>query len=156
MRQIIALALVPIIATTPALSAPGVTTTSVNFRSGPGANFSSIRTLPAGTALEIGDCLVHRHAVSRILGPQAQRSLSSRTREGANASQPGSLVPLPKASKAAHSKHDGSRLPHRARLSHGGWSPIGGKPTQNWPAHMGRLRDARPDRRSERSVPHPG
>ena len=56
MRQVIALALVPIIATIPAIAAPGVTTTSVNFRSGPGANFSSIRTLPAGTAVDIGDC----------------------------------------------------------------------------------------------------
>src|SRR5918993_318645 len=56
MRQLIALALVPMIATIPAIAAPGVTTTSVNFRSGPGANFSSIRTLPAGTAVDVGDC----------------------------------------------------------------------------------------------------
>src|SRR5829696_7625500 len=56
MRQVIGLALVPIIATMPALAAPGVTTASVNFRSGPGANFSSPRTLPTGTAVEIGDC----------------------------------------------------------------------------------------------------
>ncbi|MBM6580817.1 SH3 domain-containing protein [Microvirga sp. BT689] len=56
MRQVIVLALVPIIATTPTLAAPGVITASVNFRSGPGANFSSIRTLPTGTAVEIGDC----------------------------------------------------------------------------------------------------
>ncbi|MBB4042060.1 hypothetical protein GGR34_003745 [Microvirga flocculans] len=40
----------------PALAAPGVTTVSVNFRSGPGTNFSSIRTLPANTAVDIGDC----------------------------------------------------------------------------------------------------
>ena len=56
MRQVIALALVPIIATTPALAAPGVTTSSVNFRSGPGTTFASIRTLPVGTAVDIGDC----------------------------------------------------------------------------------------------------
>ena len=56
MRKIIAIALVPLIATTPALAAPGVTTTSVNFRSGPGTNFSSKKTLPAGTAVDIGEC----------------------------------------------------------------------------------------------------
>jgi hypothetical protein len=56
MRQVIALVLVPIIATTPALAAPGVTTSSVNFRSGPGTNFSSIRTLPEGAAVDMGDC----------------------------------------------------------------------------------------------------
>ncbi|WP_052954991.1 SH3 domain-containing protein [Microvirga vignae] len=56
MRQVIALALVPIIATTPAPAAPGVTTSSVNFRSGPGTSFSSIRTLPEGTAVDMGDC----------------------------------------------------------------------------------------------------
>jgi Bacterial SH3 domain len=33
-----------------------VTTTSVNFRSGPGTNFPSTRTLPAGTVVEIGNC----------------------------------------------------------------------------------------------------
>ena len=56
MRHVIALALVPILVATTALAAPGVTTTNVHFRSGPGENYSSIRTLPAGTALEIGDC----------------------------------------------------------------------------------------------------
>ncbi|MGO4388247.1 SH3 domain-containing protein [Microvirga sp. 2YAF29] len=56
MRQVIAFALVPIFATTTALAAPGETTTSVNFRSGPGTGFSSIRTLPAGTAVDIGEC----------------------------------------------------------------------------------------------------
>ncbi|QRM27302.1 SH3 domain-containing protein [Microvirga sp. VF16] len=56
MRMIIALALVPIVTTVPGLAAPGVTTTSVNFRSGPGTQFSSLRTLPAGTAVDIGDC----------------------------------------------------------------------------------------------------
>ncbi len=56
MRHVIALALVPILVATTALAAPGVTTTNVHFRSGPGENYSSIRTLSAGTALEIGDC----------------------------------------------------------------------------------------------------
>ncbi|MBB3018786.1 hypothetical protein FHR70_001840 [Microvirga lupini] len=56
MRQVIAFALVPIIAAWPALSAPGVTTSSVNFRSGPGTNFASIRTLPEGTAVDMGEC----------------------------------------------------------------------------------------------------
>lgn len=55
-RQIIAITFIPIITTTPALAAPGVTTASVNFRSGPGTQFSSIRTLPEGTAVDIGDC----------------------------------------------------------------------------------------------------
>ncbi|WP_114943571.1 SH3 domain-containing protein [Microvirga calopogonii] len=56
MRQVIAFALVPILASTTVLAAPGVTTTSVNFRSGPGTSFSSIRTLPAGTEVDIGEC----------------------------------------------------------------------------------------------------
>lgn len=56
MRKIIALSLVPIMITTPGFAAPGVTTTSVNFRSGPGTEFSSLRTLPAGTVVDIGNC----------------------------------------------------------------------------------------------------
>jgi hypothetical protein len=56
MRQVIALALVPIIVTTPVLAAPGMTTASVNFRSGPGTNFPSIRTLPASTEVDMGEC----------------------------------------------------------------------------------------------------
>jgi hypothetical protein len=56
MRQVIALALIPIIAALPAIAAPGVTTTSVNLRSGPGTNHPTIRTLPAGTAVDMGDC----------------------------------------------------------------------------------------------------
>lgn len=56
MRKVIAVALVPILVTSPVLSAPGVTTSSVNFRSGPGTQFSSIRVLPGGTAVDIGDC----------------------------------------------------------------------------------------------------
>ncbi|WP_210161016.1 SH3 domain-containing protein [Microvirga lotononidis] len=55
-RRIIALALVPIITTTPVFAAPGVTTGNVNFRSGPGTQFSSISTLAEGTAVDIGDC----------------------------------------------------------------------------------------------------
>ena len=43
-------------ALSPALGAPGVTTTSVNFRSGPGTNFPSIRTLPAGAGVDVGEC----------------------------------------------------------------------------------------------------
>jgi hypothetical protein len=56
MCKLVVFVLVPIIATTPAFAAPGVTTSSVNFRSGPGTNFASIRTLPAGTAVDIGTC----------------------------------------------------------------------------------------------------
>jgi uncharacterized protein YgiM (DUF1202 family) len=56
MLKIVALSLVPIIVSAPGLAAPGVTTASVNFRSGPGTQFSSLRTLPAGTAVDIGDC----------------------------------------------------------------------------------------------------
>ena len=56
MRKIIALSLVPIMMSAPGLAAPGVTTNSVNFRSGPGTQFSSLRTLPAGAAVDIGDC----------------------------------------------------------------------------------------------------
>ena len=39
-----------------AVAAPGTTTTSVNLRSGPGAQFEPVRTLPAGAAVEIGKC----------------------------------------------------------------------------------------------------
>src|SRR6478735_5446092 len=56
MRRFIALTLVSIATAAPGLAAPGVTTTSVNFRSGPGTQFASIRTLPAGTAIDIGEC----------------------------------------------------------------------------------------------------
>ena len=56
MRKIIALSLVPIMMSAPGLAAPGVTTNSVNFRSGPGTQFSSLRTLPAGAAVDIGNC----------------------------------------------------------------------------------------------------
>ncbi|MBZ6076773.1 SH3 domain-containing protein [Microvirga puerhi] len=55
-RSTIAFLLVPIVAITPAFATPGVTTTSVNFRSGPGTNFSSLQTLAAGTPVDIGDC----------------------------------------------------------------------------------------------------
>ncbi len=56
MRQVITLVFIPIVATSPVFAAPGVTTASVNFRSGPGTNHPMIRTLPAGTGVEIGDC----------------------------------------------------------------------------------------------------
>ena len=56
MRRFIALTLVSIATAAPGLAAPGVTTTSVNFRSGPGTSFSSIRTLPAGTTVDVGEC----------------------------------------------------------------------------------------------------
>jgi uncharacterized protein YraI len=39
-----------------AMAAPSVTTANVNFRSGPGTNFSAIRTIPVGTSIDIGDC----------------------------------------------------------------------------------------------------
>jgi hypothetical protein len=61
MPRAIALVLIPMIAAPimavkPALAAPGVTTASVNFRSGPGMNYSSLRTLPAGASVDIGEC----------------------------------------------------------------------------------------------------
>jgi hypothetical protein len=56
MLKIVALSLIPIVVSAPSLAAPGSTTASVNFRSGPGTQFSSLRTLPAGTAVDIGDC----------------------------------------------------------------------------------------------------
>ena len=61
MRRVIAVALMPMLAASimavePALAAPGVTTASVNFRSGPGTNYSSLRTLPAGASVDIGEC----------------------------------------------------------------------------------------------------
>lgn len=49
-------AVAELIIITPVFAAPGVTTTSVNFRSGPGTNYSSIRTLPADTAVDIAEC----------------------------------------------------------------------------------------------------
>jgi len=39
-----------------ALAAPGTTTSNVNFRDGPGTSYSVVRTLPAGTAVDIGNC----------------------------------------------------------------------------------------------------
>ncbi|MCG7394380.1 SH3 domain-containing protein [Microvirga sp. ACRRW] len=56
MEKIIALSIVPLMISASCLATPGVTTSSVNFRSGPGTQFSSLRTLPAGTAIDIGDC----------------------------------------------------------------------------------------------------
>jgi len=56
MQKVIAFTLVPIFATASALAVPGVTTTSVNMRSGPGTDFPSMRTLPEDTAVDIGQC----------------------------------------------------------------------------------------------------
>ena len=56
MRKIILPALTLTIIAAVAIAAPGVTTTNVNFRSGPGTNFSAIRTIPVGTSIDIGDC----------------------------------------------------------------------------------------------------
>ena len=56
MRKIILPALTLTVIAAVAIAAPGVTTTNVNFRSGPGTNFSAIRTLPVGTSIDIGDC----------------------------------------------------------------------------------------------------
>jgi Bacterial SH3 domain len=56
MRKVIVLAFAPAIVAGSALAAPGVTTTSVNLRLGPGTNFGATRTLPAGTAVDIGQC----------------------------------------------------------------------------------------------------
>ena len=55
MRKLVLLALV-FASATAAIAAPGVTTTNVNFRDGPGTNYSVIKTLPAGTAIDIGNC----------------------------------------------------------------------------------------------------
>src|ERR671911_598204 len=71
MHKVIAFALVPIIATTSALAAPGVTTASVNFRSGPGANFSSIRTLPTRTEVDIGECEASGNWCAVTVGSQS-------------------------------------------------------------------------------------
>ncbi|RAI03359.1 hypothetical protein DLJ53_02240 [Acuticoccus sediminis] len=35
---------------------PGVTTSNVNFRAGPGTNYESLGVLPGGTSVDIGDC----------------------------------------------------------------------------------------------------
>lgn len=43
-------------ASSAALAASAVTTANVNFRSGPGTGYGVIRTLPAGTAVEMMDC----------------------------------------------------------------------------------------------------
>ena len=56
MRKIILPALTLTVIAAVAIAAPGVTTTNVNFRSGPGTNYSAIRTLPVGTTIDIGDC----------------------------------------------------------------------------------------------------
>lgn len=56
MRRIVFPALIWTTTAAVAAAAPGVTTTNVNLRSGPGTNHSVIRSLPAGTALDIGDC----------------------------------------------------------------------------------------------------
>ena len=56
MRKVFVLAIAPAIVAWSALAAPGVTTTGVNLRSGPGTNFSATRSLPAGTAIDIGQC----------------------------------------------------------------------------------------------------
>jgi SH3 domain-containing protein len=56
MRKVFVLAIAPAIVAWSALAGPGETTTSVNMRSGPGTNFGATRTLPAGTAIDIGQC----------------------------------------------------------------------------------------------------
>ena len=56
MRNFFSFALVSMLATTAVVAAPGVTTISVNFRSGPGTNYSSIRTLETGSTVDVGDC----------------------------------------------------------------------------------------------------
>ncbi|CAH1694821.1 SH3b domain-containing protein [Hyphomicrobiales bacterium] len=56
MRRFLALALVPMVASSPVFSAQGITTANVNMRSGPGTNFASTTTLPAGSVVEIQDC----------------------------------------------------------------------------------------------------
>jgi uncharacterized protein YraI len=56
MRKAVAFTIVPVFAATSVIAAPGVTTTSVNMRSGPGTNFPLMRTLPDDTAVDIGEC----------------------------------------------------------------------------------------------------
>jgi len=56
MRKVIALALIWTAVAAVAVAAPGVTTTNVNFRSGPGTSYAPMQTLPAGTTVDIGDC----------------------------------------------------------------------------------------------------
>ena len=55
-RRVTALALAQILAVTPALAAPGVTTADVKIRSGPGTNYASIEVLAAGSEIDIGEC----------------------------------------------------------------------------------------------------
>ena len=56
MRKLVVFALIWTSVAVVAVAAPGVTTTNVNFRSGPGTNYSTMRTLPVGTSIDIGDC----------------------------------------------------------------------------------------------------
>ena len=81
-RQIAALALAPVLAITPALAVPGVTTADVKIRSGPGTNYASIEVLAAGSEIDIGECdaggVVRRHRkgpprVRQRPLPQAER-----------------------------------------------------------------------------------
>ncbi|MBX3539820.1 MAG: SH3 domain-containing protein [Chelatococcus sp.] len=56
MRSLVTLALIPVALTSPALAAQGTTTANVNVRSGPGTNFAAVKTLPAGSTIDILDC----------------------------------------------------------------------------------------------------
>ena len=56
MLRVLASLLLWMVATATAVAAPGVTTTNVNFRLGPGTNYTVLQTLPSGTAVDIGNC----------------------------------------------------------------------------------------------------
>ena len=56
MRKVVVFTLIWTTVAAVAGAATVVTTTNVNFRSGPGTNYSAMRTLPVGTSIDIGDC----------------------------------------------------------------------------------------------------
>src|SRR5918993_2489952 len=56
MRSTLFLAFVPLLVASPTYGATGVTVGNVNLRSGPGTNYGSIRVLPEGTSVDIGNC----------------------------------------------------------------------------------------------------
>lgn len=56
MHKLVAFVVSPLVSASVAFAAPGVTTTGVNFREGPGTNYTSMEVLPAGTAIEIDGC----------------------------------------------------------------------------------------------------
>lgn len=56
MRRTIALIIAPLFCAATGHAAPGVTTSNVNFRNGPGTGYESLGVLQAGTAVDILEC----------------------------------------------------------------------------------------------------